>query len=220
MSNQEDAKSDACLHKDRLSHLAEEERSFFSQVKVMYQSGKGNHLVPFLVPADTIAALDKLCDSETHAQRGVPNTNRYLFASTHQSPHHICGWYAMNRVVQCAEVRDMKLITATKMRHCVSTIYASLDVPMNQRQNFYRHMGHSADINASIYQALLAELEVTQVGCVLQQIDQGHGFQQSSSCRIASSSSPASPADLAREVNFWNAQKGYQHSYRSYYYHN
>ena len=198
LSNWEDAKNDAWLHKDRLSHMAEEEKSFFSQMKVMYQSGKGNHLVPFLVPADTIAALDKLCDSETRAQSGVADSNRYLFPSTHQSPDHIYGWYAVNRVAQCAGVRDVKLITATKMRHRVSTIYASLDVPMNQRQNFYRHMGHSADINASIYQAPLAELEVTQVGRVLQQIDQGHGFQQSSSCRIASSSSPAAPADLAR----------------------
>ena len=195
LSNWEDEKNDAWLHKDCLSHMAEEERSFFSQMKVMYQSGKRNHLVLFLVPADTTAALDKLCDSETRAQSRVADTNRYLFPSTHQSPDHVYGWYAMNCVAQCAGVKVVKLITATKMRHRVSTIYASLDVPLNQRQNLYRYM---ADINASIYQAPLAELEVTQVGRVLQKIDRGHGLQQSSSCRITSSSSSAAPADLAR----------------------
>jgi len=40
LSNWEDAKNDAWL-----SHMTEEERSFFSQTKVMYQSGKGNWLV-------------------------------------------------------------------------------------------------------------------------------------------------------------------------------
>jgi len=89
----------------------------------------------------------------------------------------------------------VNLITATKMHHRVSTIYASLDVPQNQRQNFYRHMGHSSNINASIYQAPLAELEVSQVGRVLDMIDRGHGFQQSTSCHTQSSS-----ADAARYV--------------------
>ena len=191
MSNWLDAQNDVWLNKDRLSHMAEPERMYFAEMKVMYQSGKGNHLVPFLVPADTVAALDKLCDGDTRAQSGVSATNKYLFPSTHHSADHVYGWYAVHRISTSAAVKQVDLITSTKMRHRVSTIYVSLDVPQNQRQNFYRHMGHSADINASIYEAPLAELEVTHVGRVLEMIDRGHGFQKSSSHHKPTESSSA-----------------------------
>ena len=89
MSNWLDTKNDVWLNKDRLSHMAEPERMYVAEMKVMYQSSKGNHLVPFLVPADTMAALDELCDSETWAQSGVSATNEYLFPSTHHSADHV-----------------------------------------------------------------------------------------------------------------------------------
>ena len=50
-------------------------------------------------------------------------------------------------------------------------MYAALDVSPNERHNFYKHMGHSALINESIYQAPLAEVEVTHVGRVLEAIE-------------------------------------------------
>jgi len=190
MCNWLDAKNDVWLNKDRLSHMAEPERMYSAEMKVMYQSGKGNHLVPFLVPADTVAALDKLCDGDTRAQSGVSATNKYLFPSTHHSADHVYVWYAVHGISTSAAVKQVDLIMATEMRHRVST-YVSLDVPQNQRQNFYRHMGHSADINASIYQAPLAELEVTHVSRVLEMTDHGHGFQKSSSRHRPTESSSA-----------------------------
>lgn len=59
------------------------------------------------------------------------------------------------------------------MRHFSSTYYAGLEVPENERAYFYNHMGHSKEINATIYQTPLAEAEVTIVGKILEQIDQG-----------------------------------------------
>ena len=99
--------------------------------------------MPFLVPADMMAALDKLCDRETRAQNRVDDTNRYLLPSTHQSPDHIYGWYAVNCVAQCVGVNDVKLITAIKMCHCVSTIKAALDMVYNM-----------VDLNITMYTLL------------------------------------------------------------------
>jgi len=51
-----------------------------------------------------------------------------------------------------------------------------MDVPEQDRQLFYQHMGHSKEINATIYQAPLAHQEVSRVGMHLLQIDQCKGL--------------------------------------------
>jgi integrase len=174
--------------------LDEVEQNLFNEMKVIYQTGKGNHLVPFLVPRDTIAALDKLCDAETRNVSGISNRNRYLFPSTQGSADHVYGWYAVHKICLEAGVDNPTLMTATKMRHRISTLYAGLEIPEAQRAHFYKHMGHSGNINASIYQAPLAEIEITQVGRVLQMFDN----------RSATDSATAPDAN----VNFSNAASG------------
>jgi len=82
MSNWEDAKSDSWLHRDRLSHMTETERLFFSKMKVMYQSEKGNHLVLFLVPADTMAVSRPATNS---IKRWTP-TRAVLVTASHCRP--------------------------------------------------------------------------------------------------------------------------------------
>jgi hypothetical protein len=140
-------------------------------MKVLYQTGKGNHLVPFIVPIDTFAALEKLCDAETRSKCGVAASNQYLFPSTQNSSDHVYGWYAVNKVSLQAGVSNPSLLTATKMRHRISTLYAALDVPENKRQHFMRHMGHSATINETIYQVPQAESEIMHVGRTLREFD-------------------------------------------------
>ena len=51
----------------------------------------------------------------------------------------------------------------------ISTLYAALDVSENERQLFYRDMGH----RENIYQTPLAEAEILTVGSQLQLMD-GH----------------------------------------------
>jgi len=124
--------------------MSEPDRSVFRDMKVMYQTGKGNHLVPFLVPADTMSALDKLCDVYTRNDCGVLSSNTYLFPSTNNSAEHVYGWLAVHKVAEAAGVERVDLVTATRVRHRVSTLYAALDIPPNQRSNFYQHMGNSS----------------------------------------------------------------------------
>jgi len=77
---------------------------------------------------------------------------------------NVGGWHAINRICVAAKVDNPERLTATKMRHRVSTLYAATEVPANDRNIFYKHMGHSADINDNIYQAPLAEAAITKVG--------------------------------------------------------
>jgi hypothetical protein len=50
------------------------------------------------------------------------------------------------------------------------------DLPEQQREIFYRHMGHSAQMSKDVYQCPLAVAELTQVDSFLNRLDeQGKG---------------------------------------------
>jgi len=79
-------KSGIWLNQEQIQNMNEPDRSAFQDTKVMYQTRKGNHLVSFLVPADT---MDKLCDKNVCNDCGVLNSNHYLFLSTINSTEHV-----------------------------------------------------------------------------------------------------------------------------------
>jgi hypothetical protein len=169
VSDWDDACNQIWFDKNRIEAMPPEEQEVFAKSFVMYQTGKGrNHLVPVIVPEDTVPALKKITDAGVRLQCGIDTVNSYLFPSTDSPESNVSGWHALNRVC-CAAGVDVSKITATKMRHLASTMYASLEIPESKRAAFYAHMGHSKAVNEAVYQAPLAEQEVLQVGSILQQ---------------------------------------------------
>lgn len=65
IDNWMEARNNVWLNKERLVQMVGVNKRLFSDMKVMYQFGKGNHLVPVLVATRTVKASDKLCDSHT-----------------------------------------------------------------------------------------------------------------------------------------------------------
>ena len=150
------------------------DKALVGQFKVTYMAGKGNnHLVPVLIPADTKDAISKLAEEDLRKAAGINSTNPYLFPLTQNSVTHVVGSQCVKNVCCAAGLGDHELLTATAMSHRVSTLYALLDIPEQERQLFYKHMGHSVEINSSIYQSPLALMEVTKVGKQLQAMDLG-----------------------------------------------
>jgi integrase len=167
VSDWSDACSQVWFDKTRMQAMPPEEKELIEKSYVMYQTGKGvNHLVPVIVPDDTVPALRKLTDATIRSECGVNPENSYLFPSTVASESNVSGWHALKRACIQSGVSSSR-ITATKMRHLASTMYASLDVPEAKRAAFYSHMGHSKAVNAAIYQTPLAEQEVLEVGAIL-----------------------------------------------------
>ena len=125
-----------------------------------------NHLVPVIVPEDTVDGLKKLSEPQLRRDCNVKIDNCYLFPSTVASEDHASGWYAINNVCEKAGIEKGQ-ISATKIRHRFSTLYACLDIPEAQRGIFFKHMGHSQNINENIYQVPPAEAEMFHVGAIL-----------------------------------------------------
>ena len=165
-----DAESGAWLDSVAMSNVSTPEK----QLKCTYMGGKGNnHMVSVLIPEDTVAALLVLSDLEVRALCGVNGMNKYLFPGMNGSLDHVSGWqwHALHRVCAAAGVSCDSNITATTMRHRASTLFAGLNVPESNRQVFYKHMGHSADINCNVYQTPQALNAIVKVGASLQQMD-------------------------------------------------
>ena len=141
---------------------------------IFYSLLLGNsHLVPLLIPKDSFKAMNKLCKASVRRLSGVNPTNIYVFASTRDSEDHQSGWHALNKVCDKLNLKEPDKIKSTSNRHRISTLFAALDLDPNERQVFFKHMGHSKEINEHVYQNPLAIQEVVTVGKSLLQIDAG-----------------------------------------------
>jgi hypothetical protein len=172
MSEWTDAMNNVWIDPTNVVKMNAVDQQLFHEMKVAYQTGKGNnHLVPVLVPSDTLQAMTILSDAAVRVAAGIKVSNQYMFPCAQASDGHVSGWHAVSRVCRDARVVQPERLTATKMRHRASTLYAAMDVPASDRQYFYKHMGHSAAINADVYQTPPAEAEVLKVGRRLQIMD-------------------------------------------------
>ena len=113
---------------------------------------------------DCLSGLRKLADQQMRRDVGILDENSYVFTNTEMSPFHVLVWHATRKMCIEVKVAQPKLLTASKQRHRISTIYASLEVPETEREVFYRHMGHSRSVNIGIYQYPLPLPEMTKVG--------------------------------------------------------
>lgn len=156
------------------SKLTEEEKKYFKEMTVMYSTGKGNHLVSTIVPVDCIDGINILVDESIREASGVLKENKFLFPSL-SSLKHCSGWDCTNYACTKSGVGHASSINATNNRGRLSTAYAAMDVPKHERELFYKHMGHSEQVNAGTYQRPLAVQAVSKVGRVLSAIDGATG---------------------------------------------
>ena len=168
--------NDEWIDKQRLKNLDSLDHIFVS-MKVIYMTGKGNnHLVPVIIPEDTILAMKKLSNESFRKVGGVLANNKFIFASSKESENHVSGWHVVNQICSKLVLKLPKDIIAIKNRHRISTLFTSLDVEDKDKELFYSHMGHSEKMNQDFYQAPLALLELTRVGKQLMKIDAGMCF--------------------------------------------
>ena len=143
--------------------------SSLKDLQLVYVTGKGTHKVSIMVPVDCIRGLDLLANEEFRCMIGAHVQSPYLFARG-KGCHHVVGSDAVSR---CCERSSLPpdLVNATQQRANISTIYAQLDIPEADRLLFFKHMGHSAEVNTGTYQRPLPVLALEKVGRVLTTLD-------------------------------------------------
>ena len=153
------------------------ERQLVDQVKICYQTGKGNkRLVPLLIPNECLNGMEILLNERYRTSACISKDNPFLFAPTNTAKKnlhgHISGWHVLKEVCKSLSLSSASSINATKNRHYVSTIYATLHVAdPKERQYFFDHMGHAEEMNKNNYQCPPAIMAITKVGKHLLGID-------------------------------------------------
>jgi hypothetical protein len=160
--------------KEQVEQLSEMDRRLFKSMEITFQTGKGNKLVSCFFPRDCVAAMDMLCDPSIRQDAGVLASNHFIFANTEGSTEHVLGWDATKDMCKDAEIHN-PVLTATNNRGRISTFFFALELPPEDRQYFYAHMGHGSEVNAGTYQKPQAILAMIKVGRHLEHFDEGKG---------------------------------------------
>lgn len=149
------------------------DKCLFERYILAYDSGKGcRNLVPILIPNDVVQILDYMI--QHREELGIHKENEYVFANGKLSLNPHRGWESVHKVVRDSGITNPANITATKMRHRASTYFSLLDLAPAEKDAFLKHMGHSADISANVYQCPPAFLEICRVGRFLEALEHGN----------------------------------------------
>ena len=127
------------------------EKKLIESTKITYMIGKNSNLVPVIFPSDVIQALQILSCNVARSKAHVLKENPYLFPSTRFSEFHLSGWHGFDEICKGVELEKRENITFTKNRHLVSTIYSMMELPKDQHEDFYNHMGHSEQMSKARY---------------------------------------------------------------------
>lgn len=83
-----DAENSSWLDHSRLEKLDEVDASILSDMKLTYQGGKGNnHLVPVLIPNDTIRSMQALSEQNIRSMSQINASNIYMFQQLRTLTH-------------------------------------------------------------------------------------------------------------------------------------
>nr|XP_047142823.1 uncharacterized protein LOC124817077 [Hydra vulgaris] len=136
-------------------------------------AGKGTHRVPVIILADNLRALSTISNISIRNKVNIPKNNPYLFACTRNSNGHTSGWNAIDSIVKTLPLKKPENFNATKNRHRLSSIFATLDLSTQDRDLWFKDIGHSEETNKSTYQIPLGMLDIVKVGRRLMNIELG-----------------------------------------------
>ena len=169
-SEWEDASKGIWVPEEQVMKITDPAEQFLlGQYRLAYLKGKGRKYVPVLVPVDLIDPIDILIRDRNAF--GVKEENVFLFA-TKNGDSHCSGWHAVSEVCQRANIKLP--VNATKMRHRISSIFASLDMNSKDQKIFLDHMGHDMNINKDNYQCPPGVQAVCVMGKMLSNADKGN----------------------------------------------
>ena len=109
--------------------------------------GKGDQLLPVFFPARCEAVLEMLADSTVQQRVGVSMSNKFLFAYTDASSDGAVGYNDIRHL--CIQL-DIRIITATGMRHRASTALWGMTIGESQIDGFMEHIGHQKQMDKNV----------------------------------------------------------------------
>ncbi|XP_047738880.1 uncharacterized protein LOC125178653 [Hyalella azteca] len=150
---------------------SDEERQLIDSFYIAYISAKNtSSVVDLIIPKDLKRPIQILMSEENRRKAGIHPDNKFVFANIRNSKDHVCGWRDVDTVIKDSKIGR---VTSTDIRHHLSTLFAETEQAETVRSLFSQHLGHSDNINRSVYQAPPAVRTLLGVGRFLQNADSG-----------------------------------------------
>lgn len=105
-------------------------------------------LVDVIIPKSLGKYLEILMSPKARVNAGIHPDNDYVFPQTGNSQDHCSGWHDVSFVVQSC--KNMPSLNATDIRHFLSTAFAGVNNTDKVRKLFYKHLGHSEEVNKEV----------------------------------------------------------------------
>ena len=125
-------------------------------------------LVPIIFTEKVDAGIRLLLSKRREA--GVSVDNTYIFTSGN-SRNRLGGWDTLQSFSKKVNLKKPKLITPTRTRKCLSTIFELLDMSESELTWVTNHFGHTKDIHRNWYKKEDATIELTKTAKVLLAVD-------------------------------------------------
>ena len=118
-------------------HATENFDSMISKTSFCFGLAGKRHLVPLIIPPDTVAALNMLASKESRKICEIVGDNDYLFANTRASKGHTSPWHSLHKIMDKLQLKHPEKIKSTTNQHRHSTIMASMDLAEQDRESAY-----------------------------------------------------------------------------------
>jgi len=126
--------------------------------------------IPVVVPKILYKALDFLCNSNNRKKAEINSKNEFIFPSSLNSVNPSDGPDNLTQFMKLCGVEEGK-ISSVKARKLIANDFASYDFPDEIRDEIFRFLGHSKNINRIHYCAPDVAKVLSKIAPVLQDIN-------------------------------------------------
>ena len=132
---------------------SEEDKKVLSKFLIAFVEAKNaSTKVDLIIPISLVPALRALVDEQNRKKAGVLNHNKFVFAQVKNAEGPSSGFHDVSYIIdKVLEEKGLtERVTATNIRHLISTLFEEKKEGVHVQQLFYRHLGHDKKINEEV----------------------------------------------------------------------
>ena len=146
--------------------LSKTEAEHFNSLDMLKSKGKGNQIVPVLIPPECQAGLQWIADDDVRMRVGVSSC-KYMFASGSKSNPVLSPNDNLRKCAEEAGLKHPERLGVNAMRHYMATVTQTLSLTDFQFQHVLKHFGHTRKVHLENYRLAAPVVERMEVGEIL-----------------------------------------------------
>lgn len=153
-----------------MKKLTGAEKRSFDELGLLQTKGKGQQIVPVLIPPECEKGLEWVATPSVREAAGV-QANEYIFASDSKSSPVFSPTYALRQAAYEAGCKYPERIGGVLLRHYMATLTQAMSLTEFQFQHVLKHLGHSRKVHLENYRIDAPIIERVELGKILMMQD-------------------------------------------------